>query len=99
MLPIKSWRIYYADGSTFDSTQGTFAEAPPFGVQCVVYYHDPPYKTLSGPDGDGVFWFHGEEGNLAGLKMGMWQDSEGLHRIMKMATESTPPQWLPEGGD
>jgi len=30
------WRIYYADGSTFDSTQGAPADAPSFGVQAIV---------------------------------------------------------------
>lgn len=31
-----AWRLYYADGSTFDSTQGGPPEAPAFGVQAVV---------------------------------------------------------------
>jgi len=96
MLPIKAWRVYYADGSTFTSEDGSMAEAPLFGVQCVVYYHDPPYKTLSSPDENGVLWMQGMEDNLKGLKMGLWQDEVGLYRIAKMATESEPPQWLPE---
>lgn len=30
------WRIYYADGSTFDSTMGDPWEAPGLGVVCIV---------------------------------------------------------------
>jgi hypothetical protein len=91
VLPIKSWRIYYADESYFDSSMGTWAEAPPFGVQCVVWYHEPPYKTLyRGEPGNDVYVFHGE-GDYEGLKMGMWMDSDGLHRIHDLATASTMP--------
>lgn len=31
-----TWRIYYDDGSTFDSTMGTPVEAPGLGVQAIV---------------------------------------------------------------
>ena len=55
MLPIRAWRVFYADGSTFDSTQGSWAQAPPFGVQVVVWYHDPPYKTVD--LGHSLFFF------------------------------------------
>jgi len=30
------WRIYYADGSTFDSDQGSPSDAPPYAVQAIV---------------------------------------------------------------
>ena len=30
------WRIYYEDGSTFDSSQGAPEDAPAFGVICIV---------------------------------------------------------------
>ncbi len=29
------WRVYYDDGSTFDSTQGNPDNAPPWGVICI----------------------------------------------------------------
>lgn len=32
------WRIYYADGSTFDSRQGDPKDAPGYGVICIVFY-------------------------------------------------------------
>lgn len=92
MLPIKSWRIYYADGSTFDSTMGTWAEAPPFGVQCVVYYHDPaPYKTVhSEPNDESLYYFQGE-GDNADVKMGLWMDEEGYYRVIDLARRSSEP--------
>lgn len=31
-----TWRIYYSDGSTFDSLQGEPVSAPPFGIACIV---------------------------------------------------------------
>ena len=34
------WRIYYADGSTFDSNDGTWDDAPVDGVQAVVVRHE-----------------------------------------------------------
>ena len=99
MLAIKAWKIYYADKSTFDSTQGTWAEAPPFGVECIVYYHVPPYKTIDiggSADGDksgseGIFYWLGE-GEKKGFKMGLWMDDEGYYRIMKLAQKSVIPQ-------
>jgi hypothetical protein len=90
MLEIKAWRIYYADGSTFDSTMGRWADAPAFGVQCVVYYHVPPYKTLDGP-ADGVYTYLGEEG-YEGIKMGLWMDAEGYYRIANLAEKSVMPE-------
>lgn len=38
MLP--DWRIYYDDGSTFDSLQGAPDEAPPRGFICAVGYDE-----------------------------------------------------------
>lgn len=34
------WRIYYSDGSTFDSNQGRCEDAPPFGIICIIYPND-----------------------------------------------------------
>ena len=34
------WRIYYDDGSMFDSTQGEPHEAPPEGFICAVGYNE-----------------------------------------------------------
>lgn len=34
-----TWRVYYDDGSTFDSTQGAPNDAPGLGVQAIVQVH------------------------------------------------------------
>lgn len=34
------WRVYYSDGSTFDSTQGGPEDAPPWGFICAVGYDE-----------------------------------------------------------
>lgn len=34
------WRIFYSDGSTFDSTQGRSGDAPAFGIVCIVSPND-----------------------------------------------------------
>lgn len=90
MLPIRSWRIYYADGSTFSSEDGTWAEAPPFGVQCVVYYHAPPRKTLHREANDPSVYYYLGEDELEGHKLGLWMDSEGYYRILDTAKGSRP---------
>lgn len=91
MLPIKSWRIYYPDGSTFSSEDGTWADAPPFGVQCVVYYHESPYKTVDGGVSDGDVYYYQGDGYPDDVKLGVWMDAEGLYRIMDYAARSVSP--------
>ena len=91
MLPVKAWRIFYADGSTFDSTQGKWAEAPPFGVSCVVWYHEPPYKTIDTQANDESIYVYRGEGEDEGYKMGMWRDSEGLYKVYDLAKKSSMP--------
>jgi len=98
MLPIQSWRIYYADGSTFSSEDGTFAEASPFGVQCIVYYRaegERLYRLVDSGGNEGVFYIEGE-GDLEGVKMGMWMDTDGCHRIHEAARTDSPPRFSPE---
>lgn len=91
MLPIKSWRIYYADESTFDSTMGTWAEAPPFGVQCVVYYHEPPYKTIDKGGTEGILYYQANEFSGTDVKLGLWVDGDTHYRIMDLARQSVEP--------
>lgn len=88
MLPIKSWRIFYADGSTFSSEDGTWADAPPFGVQVVVYYHVGDRKTLYREANDpSVYVYEGEDA----VKMGLWMDTEGFYRVLDLARKSSEP--------
>ena len=91
MLPVKSWRITYEDGSEFTSADGTWAEAPPFGVQCVVYYHAEGLTVDGGHDDGEVYTYLGE-GDYEGIKMGMWMDSSGYHRIYDLARRSSAPE-------
>ena len=98
MLPIKAWRIYYADFSTFSSDDGFLAEAPPFGLCCKVYYSTDGttlYRNLDSGGNEGIFYVDGE-GDLEGVKMGMWMDGEGCYRIHEMARNDEPPRFLPE---
>lgn len=95
MLPIRGWRIWYADGSTFSNEDGTWAEAPPFGLTCVVYYKADPYRLVDSGGNDGVFIYHGT-GDLEGVKLGVWLDAEGCHRIHEAARNGDPPRFLPE---
>jgi hypothetical protein len=68
------WRIYYSDGSTFDSEQGSPEDAPSFGVVCIVQ-PDPDRKRniMHGWD---WYYYNDVEGNAP-----MWWgcDVAGLH--------------------
>lgn len=90
MLPVKSWRIIYEDGSEFTSKDGSWAEAPPFGVQCVVYYDvDADRLTVDGGEDDGhIYTYEGEQG----VKMGLWMDTEGYYRLYDLARRSAAPE-------
>ena len=91
MLPVKSWRIYYADESTFSSEDGTWAEAPPFGLTCVVWYHEPPYKTVDTGGVEGVVYYQSDEFSGTDTKLGLWIDGESYYRIMDLARRSVEP--------
>jgi hypothetical protein len=100
VLPVKSWRVLYADGSAFSSEDGTWAEAPPFGVQCVVCYHVPDPAKLQritkdgGSDNGDVYVWPGEETGpeYEGIKMGLWTDGESYYRVADLASRRTVPE-------
>lgn len=82
MLPIKAWAIYYADGSKFTSEDGTWAQAPPFAVDAVVYYHDDGLKDIeAGID----HYLCKDPSQISYHKMGLWHDSEGFYRVIRRA--------------
>ena len=83
MLPIIGADIHYPDGSVYRiPDNGTWAEAPPFGVQCIVYYHDDGLKTLS--SGKDVYTWEGEyDGH--DIKIGLFMDLDGFNRIIERA--------------
>jgi hypothetical protein len=89
MLPIKAWTVFYADGSTFDSTQGSWAECPPFGVHAVVYFTPEGVADVS--DGLDIYWFMGEEAGGQPWKMGLWTDGDTYWRLYDLAARSSSP--------
>jgi hypothetical protein len=89
MLPVKSWTVFYADLSTFNSSQGTWAEAPAFGVSAVVYYHLPEGTTLQ-MDSD-VYYYVGNEAGGQPWKMGLWTDSESYWRVHDLVSKAVTP--------
>lgn len=88
MLPVKSWTVFYADESRFTSTMGTWAEAPPFGVEAVVYYHTEGKTIHLEPNDESRYFYLGED-ELEGHKLGLWMDSAGYYRILEMVKAST----------
>ena len=54
--PVTGWRIYYADGSTVDSTQSTWLLAPSLTVQCVVVFSDDQYNCFRPELGSAGEW-------------------------------------------
>lgn len=98
MLPIERAEIWYPDGSVYHiPDDGTWAEAPPFGVQCVVYYHVSNPDKLQritkdgGQENSDIYIWLGE-GDLKDYKLGLWMDSEGYYRIYDLASKSSRPE-------
>ncbi len=87
-VELMDWRIYYADGSTFDSSQGEPNDAPPTGVACIMqrdasgrevvkgddyYYWGGPTDQWCGADRDAVIETLLEGGTVEGLCRGRRQ--------------------------
>lgn len=91
MLPVDRAEVRYPDGSVYQvPADGSWAEAPPFGVQCVVYYHVPDPSGLQRRTYDGgedVYVWRGEQSHpdYAGHKMGLWLDHDGFYRVQDMS--------------
>lgn len=59
-----AWRIYYDDGSSFDSTMGSPEDAPSYGILTIVYPDkDVGRIVMSGWD---WYFYHDEEKNWWG---------------------------------
>ena len=59
-----TWRIYYDDGSVFDSSNGEPEDAPSFGVLCIVFPdNDHGRLVMQGWD---WLYYHEVEGNWWG---------------------------------
>jgi hypothetical protein len=46
MLPIIGWRVYCADGSTYERDPQNI----PAAVQVVIYFHEYPFRTIASGD-------------------------------------------------
>jgi hypothetical protein len=47
MLPIIGWKIWFGDGTSVNSFDETWNDAPKENVQVVCYYHGKGYRTFS----------------------------------------------------
>jgi hypothetical protein len=96
--PIHTWRIYYSNGTTFDNTQGSPADAPPTGVICIKQ-NNRMHGNVVTAFKDFYWWNHDEwwgsdqagfwqymfvPGNKV-VKFGVSVPSEVFHEIMKVA--------------
>lgn len=103
MLPIDSWIVFYADGSTFTSEDGSWADAPAFGVHAVVYYNtrgsgvdrqgrDVSLYHWKGPTPVDVAVYEGlPVGSEQPVKMGLWTDGESYWRVHDMVKKAVTP--------
>lgn len=67
-MSMLSWRIYYSDDSTFDSSQGEPHESPPLGVQAIVQPDPDMGRVIEW--GKDYYWWVGDRwdgGDLFGL--------------------------------
>lgn len=90
MLPVERWVIFYADGSQFCSEQGSWAEAPPFGVHAVVYYHAPEGVTLA-QDQDVYGYLGVPLGCDVPVKMGLYTDGVSYWRVHDLVERAVRP--------
>lgn len=91
MLAVDQWVIHYADGSTFSSDDGSWAEAPVFGVFAVVYYHPGGYRTVQKEQHDRSIYRYlphvdgavEVEGDAVGahVKFGLWVDNDRYFKL------------------
>ena len=80
------WRIYYADETSFDSTDGTPQEAPSFGVICIVQPSDRVGRlVVSGYD-----WYYWCP------DIGEWWQSD-IHGVMDRLCHNLPTTAVKQG--
>ena len=107
MLPVERWVIFYGDGSTAAWGCGdgcdehtvhvdSWAKAPAFGVNCVVYYRADHVHFQEVGNDAGVVVYEGiAEGAPQPVKMPLWTDGESYWRVHDAARRT----FTPEGGD
>ena len=94
------WRIYYGDGTTFTSKQGTPADAPNSGVQVVKVFYAETYRCWHGHKWDGHWETHNYQKVLHGALQLIdyyWPQADGdwdagLATAIPIAFSGTPKQ-------
>jgi len=95
MIPVDRWEVVYGDGSRFTSSDGTWAEAPPFGVFAVVYHrvdgtrlvqmeqdHRSRYEWSEHvPYPDGAVEVEGVEAGGKVVKWGLWVSNDAYFTL------------------
>jgi hypothetical protein len=80
------WRIYYDDGSMFDSGQGGPEDAPGHGVVCIVQPDEEIGRTIM----QGWDWYYFHEGD------GNWWGCD-IHGLTDRLTHRLPVRAVCEG--
>lgn len=97
-----SWRIYYADGTTYDSTQGEPKDAPSTGVICIKHFIENEWRISAfvdyycwelgsewwGADQAG-FWQYMFKPGIKIIKFGTNIPDEPFEKILAQAREDT----------
>lgn len=82
-LPIRGWRLWYSDGSTFSSFDGTWEEAPSNDVQVLEILQKPkPYRTLN----YGIDEYKLPNNDL--VKLGAWMQEDAFYALIKKVLEA-----------
>ena len=80
------WRIYYDDGSTFDSTMGSPENAPSFGLLCIVFPDEDHGRLVM--QGWDWYFYHDEEKN--------WWGAD-IHGLLDQMLHNLPVRALKQG--
>jgi hypothetical protein len=84
--PIIAWKLWYADGSTINSMQSTWDDAPSEGVQVLMVYHPSGHRNII--KGRDEYCLP----SSAIGKLGLAIDLEEFHAIMALAMAD---EWRP----
>ena len=100
MSSLLGWRIYYDNGTTFSSVDGTWNEAPGDGVQVVVEYYDDESREVHLARDYYIFdegktygtnrlepWLH--KHNI--VKFGRWSANGSFAQLVKRAKADNAP--------
>ena len=81
-----AWRIYYADGSNFDSTMGSPQEAPSFGIICVIQPNKDVGRTIT----NGYDWYYYQ------TEVEEWWQSD-IHGLLDSLLHNFPIEAVKQG--